>query len=366
MKVKINQLIPGCILSEDIYKHTNAPIMKKKTVLTKGHINILKIFVISYAVVESRLVDGREYKPSEVIQEENSIGENKTDFKSTFMERYLVAVQKYKKLFSSWQAGAKVDAFAIRKVFLPLYEISPTKDDLIELHHYCTKEDYLYYHSVAVSILSYNLGKRLNLSNGEVIQLGLSALLSDCGMSKLPMSLLIKKDPLTIEEYEEVKKHPMFAYQMLKDIPGFSKAALLGVIQHHERNDASGYPLKLSQEKLHLFAKIISICDIYHAMTSERYYRKKRSPFKVIESLKQEHFSKIDIIVLENFILMILDLSIGKKVRLNNGEIGEIVFLDDNEPTRPIVKLTNNELLKLTSNRELYIEDMLLRDEVSN
>ncbi|ADU28301.1 HD-GYP domain-containing protein [Evansella cellulosilytica] len=357
MKVKIEYLIPGTILAEDIYKKTNTPIMKKKTVLTNELINILKIFMVPSVTIENKLENGSLFKANSVIVED---AKRKDTIEDPFIDRYLFAVQQFKKLFNHWQGGTKVDAFAVRKVFLPLYNKTPKKEDLIQLHHYSNKNEYIYFHSVAVSVLSSLVGRKMGLSNGEVIQLGLSGLLSDCGMAKLPFNVFEKKGALTIDEYEQVKTHPLFGYRMLEDVAGFTKEALLGVLQHHEREDGSGYQYKLKSNKIHLFAKIISICDIYHAMTSERHYRTKKSPYKVIESLRKEHFGKIDHIVLHHFTQVILDLSIGTKVRLSSNDIGEIVFLDEKEPTRPTIKLENGNLFELTSHHDVYVEEQLL------
>ncbi|MDQ0257553.1 HD-GYP domain-containing protein (c-di-GMP phosphodiesterase class II) [Evansella vedderi] len=355
MKVKTEYLVPGVILSDDVYIRTTSPIIKKKTVLSDEHINILKKFLVSDVLVELKLVDGTAYKPQDTLKEENL---DKIDKKNNFIDQFLFAVQQYKKLFTHWQGGAKVDAYTVRKIFLPLYETNPSKEDLLQLHHYGTKNDYIYFHSLAVSILSSSLGKKIGLSNGEIIQLGLSGLLADCGMAKLAFNVFEKKAPLSIDEYEEVKNHPLLSYKMLEDVPGFSKGALLGVIQHHERENGSGYPMKIKGKKMHLFAKIIIICDIYHAMTSERHYRAKQSPYKVIESLKKDQFGKIDHIVLSSFINMMLNLTIGKKVRLNNGLVGEVIFINENEPTRPMINVENDKMFNLTSHPEVFIEEV--------
>ncbi|SDZ65001.1 HD domain-containing protein [Evansella caseinilytica] len=359
MKVKVEYLIPGCILSEDIYKKTNTPLMKKKTVLMEDDIDTLKAYLVPFVIVESKLVNGEVFEPKSTINEKSETKTNDSE-EPSFIDLYLSAVQQFKKMFSHWQGGTKVDAFKIRKLFLPLYEKLPGKEQLIEIHHYGTKHDYIYFHSVAVGILSACLGKKMNLSNGEIIQLGLAGLLSDCGMTKLPFNVFEKQGPLTVEEYNEVKEHPVVGYRMLEAVPGFSKGALLGVLQHHEREDGTGYPMGLKGEKLHLFAKIISICDIYHAMTSERHYRTKQSPYKVIESLDKDHFGKIDHIILSAFKSMMLDLAIGKKVRLSNGAVGEILFIEDKDPTRPLIKLDEtNSLLKLISYPEIFIEELI-------
>lgn len=361
MRVKINELKIGCILTENVWKSSSTPLVRKKTALTDEHIRILHFFLVDSVSVEPKLVNGKVFKPNQIIHDKNEekISDTETIQVDSFIDRYLKAVQEYKKLFTNWQGGTKVDAYAVRKVFLPLYEIEPTKHELMQLHHYSTKQDYIYYHSVAVSVLSYTLGKRMGLENGEVIQLGLSGLLSDSGMSKLPFNVFEKKGVLTVEEYAEVKKHPVLGYRMIENVPGFSKSALLGIIQHHEKEDGGGYPLHLDGEQLHHFAKIISVADIYHAMTSERNYRSKQSPYKVIASLKIDQFGKLDHKVLNHFIQLMLDLSIGRKVILNNGLVGEVLYQNTQHPTKPIVKVHGEKHMDLAKTPDVFIEEEL-------
>ncbi|UCZ53261.1 HD-GYP domain-containing protein [Bacillus shivajii] len=363
MKVKTIYLVPGCILAEDVHKATNNPIMRKKTVLTEELIEILHIFLIQNVKVELTLVNGERFNPKEVeeLQEDDSKTSKKQTLKKeeSFIDIYLKTVPKFKKIFQHWQGGTKVDVYEVRKIFLPLFEVQPTKEELMQLHHYGTKDDYIYFHSVAVGVLSYMVGKSLKLAKGELIQLGLAGLLSDCGMARVPFKVFSKRGPLSVSEYEEVRKHPLLGYKMIEATPGFSKGAILGILQHHEREDGSGYPQNLKGTKLHLFAKIIAICDTYHAMTSERHYRTKQLPYKVIEAMKKDHFGKFDHIVLNKFFSIMTDISIGNKVKLNNGEVGKVIFLEDQSFTRPVLQLNEQETLSLTKHPELFIEETI-------
>lgn len=362
MNIKIKYLVSGCILAQDVFKLSNNPLIKKKTVITPHHIEILKLFLVENVLVEPKLVNGKTFMPKEIIKDKNNVPEPliKEEINNTFLDNYLKAVQQYKKLFTHWQGGTKVDAYSVRQIFLPLFDKEPSKEELMQLHHYNSKRDYIYYHSVAVSILSYMVGKRIGMENGEVIQLGLAGLLSDAGMSKLSFNVFEQQNQLTSVQYEEVKKHPILGYRMLEDIPGFRKDALLGIIQHHEREDGTGYPLQVKSKKLHLYAKIIAIADVYHAMTSERYYRTKQSPYKVIASLKIDHFGRLDHNLIETFTNMMIDLSIGRKVRLNNSQVGEVIFYQPKYPTRPIVKMDDETQIDLTKHTEMMIEEELV------
>ena len=124
--------------------------------------------------------------------------------------------------------------------------------------------------------------------------------------------------------------------------------------------DGSGYPLGISKEKINNYARILAVSDIYHAMTSERFYKKKQSPFKVIEALYKEQFNRLDPRVVHVFTSSLTKRSLGKMVNLSNDVIGEIVFIDDDYPTRPLVKLeSTEEIISLQKNPDLYIMNFI-------
>ena len=155
MNTMIQKLVAGCILSEDVYKKTNIPIMKKKTVLTEEHIKILKLFLVTDVKVENKLVDGTEFNK----QTKKSSDEDKNSSESLeFTDIFLNAVQQYKRMFMNWQGGSKVEPNEIRKIVLPLIATPPTKEELINLHHYGVQNDYIYYNAAAVSVLCSAVG----------------------------------------------------------------------------------------------------------------------------------------------------------------------------------------------------------------
>ncbi|MDT8863027.1 HD-GYP domain-containing protein [Alkalihalobacillus sp. MEB130] len=360
MRVKPNQLIKDCILASDVSGLTDFPIMKKNTVITENHIKLLNIFLINSVEVEPILANGENFKPQTVIEE--PVEERATmerDSKDFFFQ-YLEAVKQYKKLFQGWQAGERVQMVGIRNLFIPLFEkITQEPDNLLKLHHYSTKEDYLYHHAVYVSILSVYLGYKLNYKRADWLQIGFSGLLADIGMAKIAPSILKKTGPLTSIDFEEIKKHPIYSYNMLKGVTGVTDSVLLAVLQHHERQDGSGYPLAANERKLHQFSKVIAVADVYHAMTSERYYRTKRSPFQVIEEIVKEQFGMYDLKVVQALVKSLVVVATGSKVRLSNGSEAEIVFFEQEMPTRPMVKLAGGDIVQLTKEPSLFIEDII-------
>ncbi|WP_227936888.1 HD-GYP domain-containing protein [Alkalihalobacillus deserti] len=361
MKVKPAQLQKGCIITKDVEGLTDFPIVKEHTVLTDELIDILKLFLVNVVEVESVLANGEKFNPLEVIEEEAVKVESKKLEKNEFLFEYLEAVKQFKKLFRSWQAGRKVEMFEVRTIFVPLIEkVIEQPKELLRLHHYSNKEDYIYHHSVYVGLLSVYIGYKLKLDKGDWLQIGFAGVLADVGMTKISPSILKKSASLTSVEFEEVKKHPIHSYKMLKGITGISDMILLAVLQHHERYDGSGYPLGANSEKIHLFSQVVAVADVYHAMTSERFYRTKRSPYQVLEEISKEQFGKFDIKVVEALTQSLVQTSIGNKVRLSSGEEAEIIFIDQQMPTRPMVKLLNTEkIIQLSQQLSIHIKEII-------
>lgn len=360
MKVKPNQLQEGCILAKDVESNSNQALMRKKTVLYEDYINVLKVFLVEAVEVEATLIDGKPFMPKEVLDEEEKPSEVEYENKS-FMDLYLQAVQTYKKLFQSWQAGSKVDILIIRKTLLSLLEkLDQYPEEIISIHHYATKQDYIFHHAVSVGVLSAYLGRKQNYTKAEEIQVGIAGMMADSGMAKIPNSILNKNGSLSSLEFDEMKKHATYSYQMIKDIHGITDGVLLGVLQHHERDDGSGYPMGVSSQKLHKFSRVIAVIDVFHAMTSERYYKQKQSPYKVIELIVKDNFGKFDIKVVQTLANLIAYFSVGSKVRLNNGDLGEVVFLEPHAPVRPMIKIEpSGEFIKLATRSDLYIEEII-------
>lgn len=168
----------------------------------------------------------------------------------------------------------------------------------------------------------------MKCNRADVYQAAIGGCLADCGMAKLPPRLLNKTESLTAEDYEEIHIHPIFSYKMIKDSSSIKDSVKIAVLEHHGRLDGTGYPQRLKTKSMNLFSKIIAVADVFHAMTTERTYRKRQSPFKVLEMIFHDDFGKFDIGVVNTLLSGFANFSMGNKVKLNNGFIAEIIFID--------------------------------------
>lgn len=362
MRIKLGEIQEGCILAADVFSRTNLPIIPKKTIVTNLHVNVLAAFNVEEIEVEKVLVNGVPFHSNELESEEldaNAILSN-----LGFTGLFLKSVTRYKKEFHSWQSGLPIDIANIRDLIMPLLEkMESYPHEVFNLHRYSTKDTYIYQHPIAVGLISGFIAMKMHLEKGDWLQVALAGCLADCGMAKINPTILYKKAPLTLEEYLEVKKHPAYSYRMVRNIPVLRRAVKLAILEHHERLDGSGYPFGESGKRIPQYAKIIGIADIFHAMTSERLYRSKQSPYRVLEMILEDGFGKFDIRILKTLTSAIIDFSTGDKVRLSNGRAAVVLFVDEKSPTRPLIKLTDTEeIIHLTKNRQVYIETVIPKE----
>lgn len=167
------------------------------------------------------------------------------------------------------------------------------------------KDAYTHGHSERVRSYSIWAGRHLGLSEHDIEVLRLGAVLHDVGKVGVADGILNKCGPLTDDEWNSIKRHPMIGYDVLLPVRLLSKEHLQLVRGHHERMDGSGYPDGLQGDQLSLMTRIIVVADAYDAMASTRAYRPSLSPFQIIEQLKKYSGSQFDPRVANAFIEMI-------------------------------------------------------------
>ena len=276
-------------------------------------------------------------------------------------EQYKVVVESFKKEFLGWYAGMRPDVAKVRSLAMPIIELFiERKKSLTVLNEFSVMKDYMFHHSIAVGILAAAISKKMELPKGQTLQLGLAGVLADCGMAKIERTITDKSAFLTKEEFNEVKKHSVYSYQMIKETPLLRPEMKQAILQHHERLDGSGYPRGEKMDQISTYAQILAVADVFHAMTSERVYRSKESPFKVIELIKEEEFGKFDIKVVQALHDLVANISIGTIVQLTNGDVGEVMFVHRDARLRPMVKRSNDgSITDLSTNRHIAIERVL-------
>jgi HD-GYP domain-containing protein (c-di-GMP phosphodiesterase class II) len=220
-------------------------------------------------------------------------------------------------------------------------EIIENQNIMVNMVDLKSFDDYTYYHSVNVAVLSLILGVALGMNKTELYKLGLAAMLHDIGKIFVDKDIIEKPETLTPEEFEQVKKHSALGYEYLNDDKGLDLPAtsLVGVLQHHERFDGSGYPEGITGDRITQFGRIIAIADVYDAMTSDRPYRPAMMPSDVMEFLMAGAGTLFDPKLVFLFTRKVAAYPLGTCVMLSNGLTAIVVENYEDFCTRPKVKL---------------------------
>ncbi len=197
-------------------------------------------------------------------------------------------------------------------------------------------DEYTFKHSVDVATMAMIVAKKHGLNEKEVYEIGISGLLHDVGKSKIPNEILNKAGKLTDDEFAMMKQHSLFGYSILKDKNDLSNPIKLGVLQHHEKMNGRGYPMSVDSSKINLFARIISVADIYDALVTERPYKKPFSPRDAVEMI-MSMTEELDINVMRSFLESVILYPVGTDVELSTGEKARVVENNPKYVLRPKV-----------------------------
>jgi len=245
--------------------------------------------------------------------------------------------------------GASVDTKKAKAVVSSLVDnIVTNQDASIWLTHLKKRDEYTAIHSVNVCILSISFGRSLGLAKDELNVLGLGALLHDLGKMRVPLEVLNKPGRLTDIEFEIMRSHPGQGYELLKNDRNIPPEALDVVLGHHERLNGSGYPHGRDESTIPYFTRIVSIVDVYDAITSDRIYHDGMSPHDALKNMYKWAPGNFDQQLIEAFIKTIGIYPIGSLVEFGTGHVGMVAKLNDHKKLKPVV------MLLLNRNKEPY------------
>ncbi|MDW7675127.1 MAG: HD-GYP domain-containing protein [Bacillota bacterium] len=222
------------------------------------------------------------------------------------------------------------------------------------LHNIKSADEYTYTHCINTAFYGMLMAKWLGLSAAEINQVIQAGLLHDIGKAAIPNEILNKNGILTREEYDVIKQHTVLGYGLVEKYDDIDLEVKRAVLLHHERIDCSGYPFKASSESVGLYAKIIAVADVFDAMTSDRVYKKRTSPFEAFEMFQTVGVGIFDTTVMNVFIKNIAPLYVGAKVQLNSGEVGEVVFVPPHQMAKPII-MVKSKYEDLAKNSSLQV-----------
>lgn len=336
----------GMIVEKNLYNKNGSVLIARNTKLKNSYIERIKKLGYSGIYITDDI--------SKDIEIENVIDDNLR----------IQAVQSVKKTFvKSTNNNISTTSINESKELIKniVESIINTRNLMVNIIDIKVFDDYTYYHSTNVAVLSIVLGISMGLRKELLYDLGLGALLHDIGKVFINKNILNKNGKLTKDEYNLIKEHTTLGYNYLNKNVSLPTRAYLSVLQHHERFDGSGYPNNLKGKDISIFGKIIAIADVYDALTSDRPYRKALLPSEAVEYLMASGGSMFDTELIKIFVTKVAPYPLGMCVQLSNGLSGIVCQNYDNAIMRPKIKIVKNE-----NNEEVepYILD--LRDTSEN
>ncbi len=258
--------------------------------------------------------------------------------KKNILEIYNGAVEVVKNVMGEVRMGKIPKSEPISNI---IDEISETvlsdPNAMIGLTMIKNYDNYLYNHSVNVSIMAISLGRQMKLDQSELHCVGIAALLHDIGKTGVSENIIRKPGGLSSEEWEKIKEHPLLGSNIIKRMNGLEELVGRLIYEHHIKFDRTGYPQ--INTAIHPLSQIITICDAYDALTTLRVYQQPHNPveaLKVMTSFSGRHFNPE---TLKAFIGMIGVYPVGTMVRLTSNETGLVTKLNPEAMDTPVVKV---------------------------
>jgi len=201
-------------------------------------------------------------------------------------------------------------------------------------------KNFLISHSMRSTVLAITIGLQMRLPLSKLIELGVACILHEIGMIRLPPQLYMTDRPLSQNEKNTIFTHPIISYNILKENE-FPLNISLGVLEHHERENGTGYPRKLSGEKISTYAKIIAVACAFEAITAPRHYKEASSSHEAMIEMLKNNGQVYDPTVIKALLLSLSLYPIGGYVLLSNGKVAQVTDVNPENPQNPIVQILN-------------------------
>jgi len=379
-RVFIDNITPGSIIAEDVFNYNGRILLSKGTLYHESFRRRLENAGINELLIDNKFEDSFADLPKNYFSDQDvlghhtagvlSISSNSTYqlqiddviYEKTRLQAELLVKKTMIKL--NGKSNLKIDK--IKDIVNNILEqLLSKKDIVLTLSQIRSVDDYTYEHSVNVCVIALILGIDLKLDISSLKKIGMGAILHDIGKVGVPENILKKPSKLTPEEFEEIKKHTLYGYEILRKTDVDEESALIA-LHHHEKYDGTGYSHKLKGETIPLFSRIVAVADVYDAISNNRVYRKKMSPDKVYKHICKLGNTHFDNSIMESFIGHLSLYPNGTGVILNTGHKGVVIGQNKLLPESPIIRVFKKEKISiknsyadidLSTTKYLYICD---------
>ncbi|MBT9154376.1 MAG: Cyclic di-GMP phosphodiesterase response regulator RpfG [Firmicutes bacterium] len=308
-RVPTTFLKPGMCVARPVYGSAGQALLQRNVMLTHRYISQLKGLGVPFLYIEDGLLDG--YRVDDVIADETRAG-------AVHRVRNLVAAMETPNPLAHVLMRTKEVA---RTVDTIVEELFRQREIMVNLTDIRLEDDYLFGHSVNVCVLAIITGIAYGLNKEQLSHLGIGAIMLDVGMSVIPQTILRKPSLLTVPEFEAVKQHTTAGYEILTALPQARDVAH----EHHERYDGSGYPQGKKGNQTQLHAQLVSICDVYDAVTAVRAHRPAYPPHEALELIAGSGNRAFPLELIAKFLENVAAYPTGVVVKFSDNRVGIVV-----------------------------------------
>ncbi len=378
-QIPITALTPGMVTAEDIVSYDNETIVPKGIILTENIISRLEGYSIYYAQIEDNLVVdlstpmanfallNQDAAIANLYEADQSVDTLARRQFQRFFQEFSQCAEHYKNnLMNALYRNEPFRANELLKEALALLRQDKQDislfDMLLNMHNI---EDSVYDHCIDVALISNVLARWLHFSEADQMMATACGLFHDVGKFMLPAGVLRKPGKLTPDEFEIIKTHTTEGFHLLGRYSNIPEPVKNAALMHHEKCDGSGYPYGLKGDEIDRFSKIVTIADIFDAMTSERVYRAAMCPFSVIKYFEDDGIQKYEIKYILTFLENVSNSYLNHRVTLSNGMEGNVIFINPNNYSKPVVRTENDEIIDLQQSYYNSILQLSSRKNIS-
>lgn len=339
--ISIDVLKEGMVLGRTIWNEAGHPLLKKGVVINERIIHRLQQLHTHYLYIDDEISKGIEVEdtvPS--IVRNRAVSTIKNSFKS--LNGLDAASASYVLDQQSKEIVTIVDEL--------LLAVTGNNEILTVLTDAYLFDEYLYQHSFQVTLYSIAIARELGHSVEDLRLIAIGALLHDVGKVMVPKEIITKPGRLTDDEFEIMKMHTRYGFDVLRNLHSISLLVAHCAFQHHERIDGSGYPRGLVDFEIHPFAKIIGVADVFDAVTTNRVYREKMLPSQGLAIVEAGSGTIFDAKIVNALKKAVVHYSNGTILKLSDGRRGIVSKQNTVNPNLPRIRIfeDNNELLPAT------------------
>ena len=374
----VRSLLPEMLIGRTVYDGDSEDVLVEGgTVLDKETIKLLKKKGIASVYVDEDSIIAAVQKEKAVKEEKAAVigdgpaPEREIKLDNKYEEDYRYVYGKMEKLFAEAAETGKLNMSILQGVMSSgrLRDLYKEGATAVSMMYSMNQEgNYNLYHCVHLAILGGLMAKWMGLVGIDRQNMVLAGLFLDIGKQMVPKELLEKKGLLTEEEFDILKNHVVESFKIVENSELEGRTDLMnGIIQHHERDDGSGYPSGLKGDAITTFGKVLAILDCYDAMASSRSYAAKRSPFEVFKVLYADVLDgKLDSEYAVLFMRKMNAALNGCWLRLSDGSAGRIVYVDESRVTAmPVIQLADGGFIDLNTVKDLTVVEIMTASDVS-